>query len=104
MNKFVINEEMPVLVELTPAPGACDVGILEDIEEKSTEALNSAMNTIHHMATYIVDTMNSVSESTRPSKVEATFGLKLTNEGNALITKASLEANIDVTLTWELKK
>lgn len=104
MNKFVINEEMPVLVELTPAPGACDVGILEDIEEKSTEALNSAMNTIHHMATYIVDTMNSVSESTRPSKVEAAFGLKLTNEGNALITKASLEANINVTLTWELKK
>ncbi len=48
--------------------------------------------------------MNSVSESTRPSKVEAAFGLKLTSEGNALITKAGLEANISVTLIWELKK
>ena len=62
------------------------------------------MNTIHQMATYIVATMDSVSESTRPSKVEAAFGLKLTSEGNALITKGGLEANINVTLTWELKK
>ena len=58
------------------------------------------MNTIHQMATSIVATMNSVSESTRPSKVEAEFGLKLTAEGNALITKGSLEANINMTLTW----
>ncbi len=54
MNKFVIDEEMPVLVELTPAPGAYDTGIIDDIEQKSAEALNSAMNTIHQMATYIV--------------------------------------------------
>jgi hypothetical protein len=56
------------------------------------------------MATYIVATMDSISESTRPSKVEASFGLKLTAQGNALITKGNLEANINVTLTWGLKK
>jgi hypothetical protein len=104
MNRFVIDEKMPVLVELAPAPGTYDVGIIEDIEERSAEALNSAMNTIHQMAIYIVATMNSVSESTRPSKVEAAFGLKLTSEGNAIIVKGSVEANINVTLTWELKK
>jgi prophage DNA circulation protein len=104
MNKFEINEDMPVLVDLVPSPGARKVAVTsKDIEEKSIEALNSAMNTIHQMATYIVATMNSVSENTRPSKVEAAFGLKLTSEGNALITKAGLEANINVTLTWELK-
>jgi hypothetical protein len=47
------------------------------------------MKTIHQMATYIVSTMNSVSESVRPSQVEASFGL---------------ETNINVTLTWEFKK
>ncbi len=104
MNRFMIDEKMPVLIELTLAPRVRDVGIIDEIEKKSAEALNSAMNTIHQMATYIVATMNSVSESTRPSKVESTFGLKLTSEGNALITKAGLEANINVTLTWELKK
>jgi hypothetical protein len=104
MNKFVIDEEMPVLIELSPVPGACDVGIIDDIEQKSAEALNSAMNTIRQMATYIVATMDSVSESTRPSKVEAAFGLKLTTEGSALLTKAGLEANINVNLIWELKK
>jgi hypothetical protein len=35
---------------------------------------------------------------------EASFGLKLTSEGNALITKGGLETDINVTLTWELKK
>ncbi len=105
MTTVVINEDMPVLVEFAPAPGTRGVSITtKDIEQKSAEALNSAMNTIHQMATYIVATMYSVSESTRPSKVEAAFGLKLTTEGNVLITKGGLEANINVTLTWELKK
>jgi len=103
MNKFVIDEEMPVLVELSLAPGASECATLGDIEEKSAKALNSAMNTISQMAKYIIATMDSVSESTRPSKVESKFGLKLTTEGNAVITKAGLEANIEVTLTWELK-
>lgn len=105
MNTVIISEDMPVLVDLVPAPGAHKVAITsKDIEKKSVEALNSAMNTIHQMATYVVATMNSVSESARPSKVEAAFGLKLTTEGNALITKGGLEANINVTLTWELNK
>jgi|ERR1035437_3459808 hypothetical protein len=105
MNKFVIDEDMPILVELALVSGTRGVSSTsQDLEQKSTEALNSAMNTIHQMATHIVATMDSVSESSRPSKVETTFGLKLTSEGNALIVKGSLESNINVTLTWELKK
>jgi hypothetical protein len=106
METILIEKNVPVLVELTAvSSGTRGVSITpKDIEQKSAEALTSAMNTIHQMATNIVDTMNSVSESTRPTKVEAAFGLKLTTEGNALITKGGLEANINVTLTWELKK
>lgn len=105
MTTVIINENMPVLVEFSPASGTRGVSISpKDIEQKSAEALNSAMNTIHQMATYIVATMDSISENTRPSKIEAAFSLKLTAEGNALITKGSMEANINVTLTWELKK
>jgi hypothetical protein len=106
METIVIDKNIPVLVELAPvSAGTRGVSITpKDIEQKSAEALNSAMNTIHQMATYIVSTMNSISESTRPSKVEAAFGLKLTTEGNALIAKGGMEANINVTLTWELKK
>ena len=105
METIVIEKDIPVLVELAPASGTRSVSTLsKDIEQKSAEALNCAMNTIHQMATYIVATMNSVSENNRPSKVKSKFGLKLTNEGNALITKIGMEANINVTLTWELKK
>ena len=105
METIVIEKDIPVLVELAPVSGTRSVSTLsKDIEQKSAEALNCAMNTIHQMATYIVSTMNSVSEGIRPSQVVASFGLKLTSEGNAIITKGSLEANINVTLTWELKK
>lgn len=107
MESIVIKKDTPVLVELTSVSTAGTRGISitpKDIEQKSMEALNSAMNTIHQMATYIVDTMNSVSESARPSQVEASFGLKLTSEGNAIIAKGGLETNINVTLTWTLNK
>lgn len=105
METIVINEDMPVLVELASISSTRAVSTIpKDIEQKSAQALNSAMNTIRQMAKYIAVTMDSVSESARPSNVEAKFGLKLTNEGNALITKAGVEANIEVTLTWELKK
>jgi hypothetical protein len=75
---------MPVLVEFAPAPGTRGISITpKNIEQNSAEALNSAMNTIHQMATYIVETMDSISENTRPYKVEAAFGLNLTAERNA---------------------
>lgn len=106
METIAIEKDIHVLVELAPvSTGTRGVSITpKDIEQKSAEALNNAMNTIHQMATYVVSTMNSLSESNRPSKVEAAFGLKLTAEGNALIAKGSMEANINVTLIWELKK
>jgi hypothetical protein len=107
METIVIEKDVPVLVELTSVSAGTTRGVSitpKDIEQKSAEALNSAMKTIHQMATYIVSTMNSVSESARPSQVEASFGLKLTSEGNAIIAKGGLETNINITMTWELKK
>lgn len=104
MEIIVINEDMPVLVELVLVSGTRTASTIpKDLEQKSSMALNSAMNTIHQMAKYIASTIDSVPESACPSKVESKFGLKLTNEGNALIAKAGVEANIEVTLTWELK-
>jgi hypothetical protein len=61
MTTVVINENIPILVEFAPALGIRDVSITsKDIEQKSTEALNSAMNTIHQMTTSIVATINTV--------------------------------------------
>jgi dihydroorotate dehydrogenase len=71
MTTVIISEDMPVLVKFAPALGTRGISITpKDIEQKSAEALNSAMNTIPQMATYIVETMAYVSENTRPSKVK----------------------------------
>jgi hypothetical protein len=100
MTTFTINEDVPVLVEFTPRPGVKQVSLSpDDLAEKSRKALDSAMDTIHHMARRVVGTINSLVVT--PSALEVSFGLKLDAETGAIIAKAGAEASINVTLKWE---
>jgi len=105
MSEFEIDKEAPVLVELielAPSPGVRKAAkSSKDLTEMSPKALDSAMNTIHHMARRIVATMEALSDDKKPTQVEAAFGLKLTTEGGAIIAKAGIESTINVKLTWE---
>jgi len=104
MSEFEIDENAPVLVELAPSPGVQKAArSYKDMAEMSPKALDSAMNTIHHMARRIVATMEALSDDKKPTQVEAAFGLKLSTEGGAIIAKAGLESTINVKLTWENK-
>lgn len=100
MTIFTINENVPVLVEFTARPGVQQVSLSPaDLAEKSRKALDSAMNTVHHMARRVVDTINKLAD--KPSVLEVSFGLKLDAETGAIIAKAGAEASINVTLKWE---
>ncbi len=100
MPEFVINKNAPVQVELTPGPGVQQVSLTPgDMVEKSKEALDSAMNTVHHMARRVVGTIEALADP--PSVLEVSFGLKLNAETGAIIAKAGMEATINVTLKWE---
>lgn len=103
MTTFTIDEDAPILVELTPRPGLKQVSLSrlspEEIAAKSKKALDSAMNTIHHMARRTVAMIDALTDP--PTKVEAEFGLKLDAEGGAYLAKAGVEAGINVKLTWE---
>ena len=93
------------LVELAPQTGQVRQVALttpEDIAARSAEALDNAMDAIRHMARRVVDTVTPLQIA--PSSVEIEFGLKLTAEGNAIITKATIEGNLKVKMTWDLKK
>ena len=100
MPEFVINQNAPIQVEFTPGPGVQKVSLSPgDIAEKSKEALDSAMNTVHHMARRVVGTIDALADP--PSVLEVSFGLKLGAETGAIIAKAGIEATINVTLKWE---
>jgi hypothetical protein len=99
---FTIDEDAPVLVELTPRRGIEDVSLsAADLAEKSAQALDNAMGTIRHMAQRVTTTIDGLAR--RPSNIEVEFGLKLDTEGFALITKVGIEATLNVKLTWEGK-
>ena len=102
MPDFTIDENAPILVEFALKPGALDVGFgqdtIEDLTEKSAKALDSAMNTIHKMARRVTETVEALAK--RPSQVEVAFGVKFDAEAGAFITKAGVEASINIKLIW----
>ncbi|MGD0339515.1 MAG: CU044_2847 family protein [Bacteroidota bacterium] len=103
MPTFTIEENSPILVELTSRPGVQKTALLPaDIAEKSAKALENAMNTIHSMAQRITNTMDALVK--KPSQVELEFGIKLDVESGALIAKAGAEAHLNVKLIWEHKE
>ena len=106
MSKFTIDEDAPILIEVTPQPGMREVSLrklgseqLQEMAEKSTQAVNGAMNAIHNMAQRVIATMDTLSN--KPSQVEVEFGIKLDLESGALIAKAGGEANLKVKMTWK---
>ena len=100
MPTFTIDENAPILVEFTPGPGLKQVSLAPaDLAGKSTEALDSTMNTIHHMAGRVFATVDALAN--RPTQVDVEFGIKFDAQAGALIAKAGMEASINVKLTWE---
>jgi hypothetical protein len=100
MTTFGINQDAPVLVEFEPQPGVVRASLApEDIFAQSAAALDSAMNTIYHMARRVTATIDALVD--RPTEVEVAFGIKLDAEAGAFIAKAGVEGSISVKLTWE---
>ena len=103
MDGLKFDENAPILVEFTPRPGIKEISYkkekLEELTDKSAQALDAAMNTIHNMARRVTDTVDAM--VTRPSQVEVAFGLKLETEVGALIAKVGGEASLNVKLVWE---
>jgi hypothetical protein len=96
------DEENVILVEFTPAPGVRSVSFdTMDVIEKSTDAIDDAMKSIRIMSKKVVKTITSISISERPSVISVSFGIKLNAEGGAVISRASEEASINITMTWQ---
>lgn len=100
MPTFIIDEDTPILVEFAPRPGVQKVSLSPaDLAEKSGEALDRAMSTIHQMARRVSALRAALPDEF--TQVELEFGIKLDAEAGALLSKVGGEASINVTLTWE---
>ena len=99
------EEDEVILVDLQPAAGVRSVSLKDsEIVEASKKAIDHAMKSVRSMAKKTVKAIKEIPVSERPHKVEVSFGLKLTAEGNAVVAKAGMEAALNVTMSWERKE
>ncbi|HVN17108.1 MAG TPA: CU044_2847 family protein [Anaerolineales bacterium] len=98
----VSNNDDVILVEFEPASGVRTFGLSPtDIAEKSQEAVDQALKTVQAMAKKSLAAIQAIPLAQRPDTIAVEFGLKLDVEGTAVVAKASVEAAINVTLTWQ---
>jgi hypothetical protein len=99
---FHINEDVPILVEVTVLPGMEEVSLTpQDLLNKSSEALNNAMGAIYQMARRTYAAVSAVPTLERPAEIQVEFELKVTAEAGVVLAKSGLESTMKVTLKWE---
>lgn len=92
------------MVEFTTGEGLRQVGFFGhgnrlQLEEKSNKAVDKAMTTIQNMAGRVNSAVQKI--ESRPNHVEIEFGIKFDAEVGVIVAKASMEASLNVTLTWD---
>lgn len=119
MTKFTIKaskeDATPVIVDLSKVDTkAKGIGYQEsqeeaegrkqEAQEKADSAMDNAMQTIQQVASKVtgtIEAMNSGGNDDLPlSKVEFGFGIRLNEDGEAIVAKSGSETHFSVKLTW----
>jgi hypothetical protein len=98
------EESTPLLVEFTTGEGLRQVSFpfrrnRPQFEEKSNKAFDKAMTTIQNVAGRVNSAVQKI--ESRPNHVEIEFGIKFDAEVGVIVAKASMEASLNATLTWD---
>ena len=98
----------PILVEFTRADdGPRPVALFSikrkpELEKKSIEVMEKAMETIHKMADKVNRTIQMIEN--RPDHVEMEFGIKFDAEIGAIVAKVTTEASMTIKMVWDQNK
>ncbi|HEX4959888.1 MAG TPA: CU044_2847 family protein [Thermoanaerobaculia bacterium] len=99
------KKRFTILVEWPPETGgswqvSASSNAMSKFQEKSEEALQTALMTIQEMARRVAETMDEMADSIRPDEAEVEFGVNLNLESGALLAKVSSGAQLSVRLSW----
>lgn len=70
-----------------------------ELAAKSAQALEKAMGTIQALASRTTDTVSKLPK--KPQEFELEFGIKISAEAGALVSKAGGEGNLRVRMVWK---
>jgi len=91
------------LVEVDEAPSSSSglerAGAAGEIIERGQQTLQNALEKIKPMASAAITKIRELNDA--PDEVTIEFGIKLTAEGNVVLSKAAVEGNYKLTLSWK---
>lgn len=73
-----------------------------DTTEKAVIALSKARDTILKVAKEMIDGIQKLDRSVRPSEVDLEFGIMFSATGDAVVIKGTSEANFKVSLKFQI--
>jgi hypothetical protein len=88
-------------IEVDSAPEEAQSGMAEGVLDRAEGAFESAKATVTTVATHMVGAIRALDRVTTPDEFNLEFAIKFTAEGNAILAKAGLEANLKVTLRYD---
>ena len=78
---------------------------IENIEERTEQFKKAIASTVRGYSQMVLNTVKEGTGSLAPSKVTLEFGLQAGGEtGILFVTKGTAQANVKVTIEWELSK
>jgi hypothetical protein len=99
------GDPLEIYIEVEDSPPIAETGSDEiygkrRAPELKVRSFEAAMTVIRQAAVRVVETVNGIAESARPSEVEVSFGVKFANEVGAFIAKTGVDASLNVKLKW----
>ncbi len=100
------DEEDTEALEAADDGGLQAVGYIDDIKERTEKFKTVLQSTIKGYSTMVLSTVKeSMQDKLQPSKVSMEFGIQAGGEtGVPFVTKGTAQANIKVTIEWEIQK
>jgi len=95
-----------VLVAVVPVSGTRQIGWGSSVSEQLDKRLKDIRDAIQSGSMAVASSLEALpgAKGWRLSEVEAKFGVTLTAQAGAILTKASTEATFEVTVTFEHEK
>lgn len=94
------TERTAIIVEFPKRAGVAEVSLNPgDLIEKSQRALEKTTEAIKEIALRVTSGLDDL--AVRPREIEVTFGLKFDAEAGVVVSKAGIEASVEVKLVWK---
>ena len=99
-----LKDNTVLRMEVESPGGLESVGSEEKVLKKVEGVVEQAVQTALSLAAEFTTKVREVAKASRPATASLQMGIKLGAEGNVIVAKASAEANLVLTLNWNLEK